>query len=232
MPELEGLAELSELGLTIEIEPLKAARIWAAMQSVYARLLRGDYRKTFDETGVEHFTDVYDAIAAEVVNADTTDEVLESVIPSVVYAFTVRKNWSPYMDLKTMKEWPLHGPIIEWKAKRLAILVSSVSAIDAPNIPIADRSHRGYKRAAQPPLAATGEPAEPPIYPRRAAWLRVRLRERAWNRNDPLRQRGPDPKTIDKILAGSAVRVDVLEKLANALSTKRATVDLLEIPQD
>jgi hypothetical protein len=57
-------------------------------------------------------------------------------------------------------------------------------------------------------------------FPKRSAWLRARLTERSWNRNDPLRQRGPDPKTIDSILAGKAVRVDVLEKLARALSAK------------
>jgi hypothetical protein len=69
------------------------------------------------------------------------------------------------------------------------------------------------------------------MLPLRAEWLRKRLSERAWNRNDPLRQRGPDPKTIDKILAGAAVREDVLEKLANALSSKFAKVTLLDIPQ-
>jgi hypothetical protein len=69
------------------------------------------------------------------------------------------------------------------------------------------------------------------MFPLRAEWLRTRLNERAWNRNDPVRQRGPDPKTIDKILAGAAVREDVLEKLASALSSKFAKVQLLDIPQ-
>jgi hypothetical protein len=69
------------------------------------------------------------------------------------------------------------------------------------------------------------------MFPERAEWLRIRLIERGWNRHDPLRQRGPDPKTIDKILAGGAVREDVQEKLANALSTKYAKVNLLDIPQ-
>jgi hypothetical protein len=41
----------------------------------------------------------------------------------------------------------------------------------------------------------------------------------------------PSAKTIDKILAGGAVREDVQEKLANALSTKYAKVNLLDIPQ-
>lgn len=71
-----------------------------------------------------------------------------------------------------------------------------------------------------------------PEFPRRAEWLRERFRERSWNRNDPLRQNGPDPKTIDKILAGQAVREDVLERLASALSNKWAKVSVIEIPQN
>jgi hypothetical protein len=66
----------------------------------------------------------------------------------------------------------------------------------------------------------------------RAAWLRERLAERAWNRNDPLKHRGPDPKTIDKILRGETVREDVLEKLATSLSQKGKAVDLLNIPRN
>ena len=69
-------------------------------------------------------------------------------------------------------------------------------------------------------------------FPNRAAWLRERLAERAWNRNDPLKHRGPDPKTIDKILRGETVREDVLEKLATSLSQKGKAVDLLNIPRN
>jgi hypothetical protein len=78
----------------------------------------------------------------------------------------------------------------------------------------------GHRRKAQPD------------FPKRAAWLRERLAERAWNRNDPLRFRGPDPKTVDKILRGEAVREDVLEKLATALSKKGGGVNLLNIPRN
>jgi hypothetical protein len=80
--------------------------------------------------------------------------------------------------------------------------------------------HGGLKGAARPD------------FPKRAAWLKERLAERAWNRNDPLRHRGPDPKTIDKILRGETVREDVLEKLARSLSQKDKTVELLNIPRN
>jgi hypothetical protein len=81
-----------------------------------------------------------------------------------------------------------------------------------------------------PTILVAAKPELP--FPKRAAWLRARLAERSWNRNDPLRQRGPDPKTIDRILASKAVREDVLEKLATALSKKFTKVSVLDIPQD
>jgi hypothetical protein len=69
-------------------------------------------------------------------------------------------------------------------------------------------------------------------HPKRAAWLSERLQERSWNKHDPLRQGGPDPKTVQKILNGFAVRPDVLEKLAKALGQKHSKVNVLDIPQD
>jgi hypothetical protein len=73
---------------------------------------------------------------------------------------------------------------------------------------------------------------EKPLFPRRATWLKERLTERGWNRNQPRKFGGPDPKTLDKILAGGEVREDVLEKLAIALSKKRGKVDITSIPSD
>jgi hypothetical protein len=92
----------------------------------------------------------------------------------------------------------------------------------------------GDENAAKHPRAAMSRPVvgQESMFPQRADWLRARLKERAWNRNNPLRYRGPDPKTIDKILAGATVREDVLEKLANALSQKVKKVTLLDIPKN
>jgi hypothetical protein len=71
-------------------------------------------------------------------------------------------------------------------------------------------------------------------YPGRAAWLDERLRERGWNRNDPNRYGGPDPKTIDRILKGEKVGEGVLDTLVEALnkSSKGQKVDLLSVPRD
>jgi hypothetical protein len=112
-------------------------------------------------------------------------------------------------------------------------IVAEYRATDEPGSPLLD----GVSTAPLPALEQTDTAqadngAARPDFPKRAAWLLKRLAERAWNRNDPLRHRGPDPKTIDKILRGETVREDVLEKLANALSKKHARVELLDIPQD
>jgi hypothetical protein len=71
-----------------------------------------------------------------------------------------------------------------------------------------------------------------PKFPRRASWLKDRLIERGWGNSDPSTYRGPDRKTIEKILRGQAVRNDVIEKLAAALSRKSSDVRVLDIPQD
>jgi hypothetical protein len=83
------------------------------------------------------------------------------------------------------------------------------------------------------PAATGGDAVMPePEFPTRALWLADRLRERSWNKNDVASHNGPDRKTVQKILDGYAVREDVLEKLANALSQKRSTVEVLDIPQN
>jgi hypothetical protein len=67
----------------------------------------------------------------------------------------------------------------------------------------------------------------------RALWLKDRLLERGWGNSDPSSYGGPDRKTIEKILRGEAVRNDVLEKLAESLSSgKHAKVKVLDIPRE
>lgn len=70
------------------------------------------------------------------------------------------------------------------------------------------------------------------VFPRRTEWLDARLLERGWSTSDPSGYEGPDRKTIQKILRGEAVRNDVLQKLADALSKRYGKVNVLDIPQD
>ncbi len=73
------------------------------------------------------------------------------------------------------------------------------------------------------------------VFPQRASWLRVRLRERSWDHNVPRRFGGPDRKTVLKILDGFAVNEETLDKLTNALNKNKKNakhIDLLDIPND
>lgn len=86
--------------------------------------------------------------------------------------------------------------------------------------------NRDHARDRQPDAAPKLQ------YPNRAAWLRERLRERAWSHNDLLRFGGPDRKTALKILNGQLVREDVLERVVEALSKKHGTVLITDVPTD
>ncbi len=66
-----------------------------------------------------------------------------------------------------------------------------------------------------------------PHFPNRALWLRHQLEERGWSNDDLYGNRGPDHKTVEKILQGKGVRNDVLKKVADALK-----VSALQIPHD
>jgi hypothetical protein len=96
-----------------------------------------------------------------------------------------------------------------------------------PNPTLQNTTNSGSERALLP----DPKPHER-LFRERAKWLKDQLKERAWDRNDPARHLGPDPKTIDRILKGLTVRADVLERLANALSTKGDTVKPVDIPDD
>jgi len=80
------------------------------------------------------------------------------------------------------------------------------------------------------PIPETGDAAAK--FPIRAQWLADRLQERSWNKHDLYSNGGPDHKTGQKVLDGLAVRPDILEKIARALSMKVRQVSALDIPRD
>jgi hypothetical protein len=98
----------------------------------------------------------------------------------------------------------------------------------APNV----ADHDGADSVQPMTVDGRNEKNPEPQFSNRAAWLKDRLLERGWSSSDPSKYRGPDRKTIEKILRGEAVRNDVLEKLADSLSRKHANVSVLDIPQD
>jgi hypothetical protein len=192
-----------ELGLIIEIDEAVAARIKAELLIVHGLLLQGAYRRSDKFTSDRHLYAAYQVIASEIVNANTPSEVIESMIPHVVLEFSKTVRWWTHVpDLARIKRY-LQGPITEWSGRKLRMQAESSSQFG--------------KRQT---------------FPRRAAWLKQRLKERGWDHNDPIRFNGPDRKTIQKILRGAKVREEVLEKLANALNSKTSKVLLLDIPSD
>jgi len=125
-----------------------------------------------------------------------------------------RETWAAYANIESqflMGPWPreIEASINHWINEGYRQLAS-----------------RGDGAAKESAAEVTAE------FPNRASWLSLRLRERAWDHNDPWRHSGPDRKTVDKILAGQRVREDVLEKLCIALSAKNGKVQLLDIPND
>lgn len=73
---------------------------------------------------------------------------------------------------------------------------------------------------------------EPSEFPKRAEWLKARLKERGWSASDPRGHEGPDKNTIHKILRGEKVTQHSLWKLAIALSSQGPTrVDESDIPR-
>ena len=95
-------------------------------------------------------------------------------------------------------------------------------------------SGRGARNRLRPAVNVSGGNGNgpEPAFQKRASWLKERLRERAWSKHDLSRHGGPDHKTVQKILDGSSVREDVLQKVAGALSKRKGRVDLLDIPID
>jgi hypothetical protein len=67
---------------------------------------------------------------------------------------------------------------------------------------------------------ATQSAVSGPIFPMRAAWLRVRLAEREWSKHDLQRHGGPEHRTTQKVLNGSAVQEEVLRKVVAGLRSK------------
>lgn len=56
------------------------------------------------------------------------------------------------------------------------------------------------------------------LFPKRAEWLKTRLKERGWSASSPSQHEGPDKNTVHRILRGEKVTEHSLWKLTIALS--------------
>ena len=118
-PRSSSLSELRELGLTVDISEREAIKIKADLLIIDGRLRRGHYSESGSAYS-PHLSDTYDAIARGVVQANTSDNVLEDMIPEMVERFRLKQQWYPAMTYDTLQRI-LAGVITEWKGRRLLI---------------------------------------------------------------------------------------------------------------
>ena len=98
----------------------------------------------------------------------------------------------------------------------------------------------GKAREHEPVSGASEEPSasevvttdKPKLYPRRAAWFKFQIKQRAVTKNRLEYVGGPARKTMTRIEKGLPVAENTLEKLAVALSHEGESVTFQDIPQD
>ena len=77
-----------------------------------------------------HYYAAFHASATEIVDAQTPDEVLEDLIPTTICMFQKKRHWDGWGSPETTKK-ALHGPIEEWKGKRLLMTTDTPSPLPA-----------------------------------------------------------------------------------------------------
>jgi hypothetical protein len=112
-----SLAELRDLGLSIDIDEVLARRLKGKLLIIDGHVRQGYYLGD-SAFGCEHLHRTYDAIAEEVVHAATPDKVLEEMIPGMVHRYGQQQRWLPLMNLKTAFRM-MEGSISEWQGRKL-----------------------------------------------------------------------------------------------------------------
>jgi hypothetical protein len=107
------LAELSTIGLSVPIDEEAARNLWASLLRIDAGV-----RSTPPDKPAEPVREAYRTIAKHVVTADTPDQVLEEMIPRMIFSFYSTRPWSRYPRLEILRG-VLEPCIIESQAARL-----------------------------------------------------------------------------------------------------------------
>jgi hypothetical protein len=97
------------------------------------RFWQGAYRSESVALLDAHYYAAYHAIATEIVDAQTPDEVLEDLIPTTICMFQKKVQWQGWESAEFMKK-VLHGPIEEWKGKRLLMAADILEIPQSPRI--------------------------------------------------------------------------------------------------
>jgi hypothetical protein len=132
--------------------------------------------------------------------------------------------------------WPMNGTLTtdterylknhwdQWKEYEVKLLeVARLQAGPLENIESnQDASIRGESvddSKTTPADTTKPTPTELPVFPKRAAWLKERLKERGdWSPYKLKKKGGPDPKTTKKSLRGHAAREDALDLMIVGLN--------------
>ena len=135
----------------------------------------------------------------------------------------------------------LRARMAHWRVKIISAAREATTARSARRAAESTASHDAHGTmpgdgADKVPVIAFGAAApcqnqSSKRFPNRAAWLQAQLDERHWQTPDVRRFNGPDSRTVRKMLEGEPVKQVVLEKLVQALSTKRL-VRLSDVPAD
>src|ERR1039458_6579259 len=211
--------------------PAGCEYVWE-IASTFLRTFLADCRPEVFETLAklvidEHSAKVYDG---KLTSYERTDWINYETAKAEFQEY-VRKRLDPLVRAECLDRWQ----------KRIAAISTdgeaafpSKTATPQPGGPTtrADSQKQSHEAERTVDTAGRSGARAETTFPARALWLKDRLLERGWSNSDPAEYVGPDRKTVQKILRGEAVRNDVLQKLAGALSQKHGKVDVLDIPQD
>ena len=205
-PEETPMAQLRAIGLRIPISDSVAAKIWAALLIVDGQAYQGLFN---DQNGQRQRYAAYHAIAEGLVQKDTPNDVLENIIPEMIQAFSVDRKWLPYYDMALLKR-VLHGPMTEWKGKRLLKAGESIP----------DMIHLS-------PLPTTRSAVEPESLQAQLNRLREECRLTAEQLAEKVRL---DPSSVSRHIAGKVKpqlqHLGAYEKLFSKLLNRKVVIQI------
>jgi hypothetical protein len=113
----------------------------------------------------ENVREAYNAIAKEIVNAETSDDFLEDWLPLVVHHFGSAHYWWTIVEMVNLK-YALQGPIQFWKGRRMLMSAESPDQTQKesdPGTTLASETDR-RQRLLMSYKKATGNPSNKRIY--------------------------------------------------------------------
>lgn len=128
------LEELLSLGLDVELNEARAKRIKGQLFVIEGRWQQGEFTRPgmlgFDER--RFYCECYHAVAREIVDANTSDETLEEVIPGFLLEYGKSRKWRS-SDKLWIKRY-CHGALLEWQGRHLSMAAERTPSTEMPPI--------------------------------------------------------------------------------------------------